>query len=161
MSHRVQQKGYMSTALTVIRSQAKGCAEAETPILWPPDVKNWLTGKDWCWERLTAGEEGDNRGWDGWMASPTQWTWVWVSSGRCWWTGRPGMLQSTGSQRVEHDCVTELNWTGRVKKTKSKTETHWSQKRLGNIHKLMILFILSSVHWRPQPSHSASIQIWF
>ena len=49
-------------------------AEAETPILWPPDVKNWLIGKDWCWERLKAGGEGDNRGWDGWMASPTRWT---------------------------------------------------------------------------------------
>ena len=55
-------------------------AEAETPILWPPDVKNWLTGKDQCWERLKAGGEGDDRGWDGWMASPTQWAWVWVSS---------------------------------------------------------------------------------
>ena len=52
-------------------------AEAETPILWPPHAKNWLTGKrPWCWERLKAGEEGDDRGWDGWMASPTQWTWV-------------------------------------------------------------------------------------
>ena len=49
-------------------------AEAETPILWPPDAKNWLTGKDWCWERLKAGGEGDDRGWDGWVASPTQWT---------------------------------------------------------------------------------------
>ena len=51
------------------------------------------------------------RGWDGWMASPTQWTWVWVDSGSWWWTGRPGMLQSTGSQRVWHDWATELNWT--------------------------------------------------
>ena len=51
-------------------------AEAETPILWPPDVKSWLIWKDSCWERLRAGEEGDNRGWDGWMISPTQWTWV-------------------------------------------------------------------------------------
>ena len=53
-------------------------AEAETPVLWPPDVKNWLIGKDWCWERLKAEGKGDNRGWDGWMASPNQWTWVWV-----------------------------------------------------------------------------------
>ena len=52
----------------------------------------------------------DDRGWDGWMASPTQWTWVWVSSGSCGWTGRPGVLQSMGSQRVRHDCVTELKW---------------------------------------------------
>ena len=56
------------------------------------------------------GEEGDDRGWDGWMASPTQWTWVWASSGSWWWTGKPGVLQSLGSQRVRHDWVTELNW---------------------------------------------------
>ena len=60
-------------------------------------------------ERLRAGEEGDNRGWDGWMASPTQWTWVWVDSGSWWWTGRPGMLRFMGSQRVGHDWATELN----------------------------------------------------
>ena len=66
---------------------------------------------DWCWERLKVGGEGDDRGWDGWMASLTQWTWVWVNSGHWWWTGRPGMLQSVGSQRVGHDWVTELNWT--------------------------------------------------
>ena len=52
-----------------------------------------------------------DRGWDGWMASPTQWTWVWVNSGSWWWTGRPGMLRFMGSQRVQHDWVTELNWT--------------------------------------------------
>ena len=55
--------------------------------------------------------EGDDRGWDGWMASPTQWTWVWVNSGNWWWTGRLGILQSMGSQRVRHDWVTILNWT--------------------------------------------------
>ena len=61
-------------------------------------------------EGLGAGE-GDNRGWDGWMVSPTRWTWVWVNSGSWWWTGRPGMLQFMGSQRVGHDWATELNWT--------------------------------------------------
>ena len=65
--------------------------------------------RPWHWERLKAGE-GDDRGWDGWMASPTQWTWVWVNSGSWWWTGRPSMLQSMGLQRVGHDWVTELNW---------------------------------------------------
>ena len=74
-------------------------AEAETPILCPPDVKNWLIWRLWCWERLKAGGEGDDRGWGGWMASPTWWTWVWVSS-RSLWTGRPG----------GHNWVTELNW---------------------------------------------------
>ena len=62
----------------------------------------------WAWERLKAGEEGNNRGLDGWMASPTQWTWVWVNSGSWWGTGRPGVLQSMGSQRVGHDWMTEL-----------------------------------------------------
>ena len=67
--------------------------------------------RPWCWEGLGAGGEGDDRGWDGWMASPTQWTWVWVNSGSCWWTGRPGVLWFMGSQRVRHDWATELNWT--------------------------------------------------
>ena len=64
----------------------------------------------WCWEGLRAGGEGDDRGWGGWMASRTRWTWVWVNSGSWWWTGRPGVLQSLGSQRVRHDWATELNW---------------------------------------------------
>ena len=68
--------------------------------------------RHWCWARLKkAGGEGDNRGWDGWMTSPTQCVWVWVSSGSLWWTGKPGMLKSMGSQRIGHDRVTELNWT--------------------------------------------------
>ena len=66
--------------------------------------------RPWCWERLKAGGEGDNRGWDAWMASQTQWTLVWVSSGSWWWTGKPGMLQSMGWQRVGYDWATELNW---------------------------------------------------
>ena len=65
--------------------------------------------RPWCWERLKAGGEGDDRGRDGWMASMTWWTWVWVSSRRWWWTGKPGVLQSMGSQRVRHDWATELN----------------------------------------------------
>ena len=65
-----------------------------------------------CWERLRAGGEGDDRGWDGWMASPTQWTWVWLNCGSWWWTGWPGVLWFMGSQRVGHNWATELNWTG-------------------------------------------------
>ena len=61
-------------------------------------------------EGLKAGGEGNDRGWDVWMASPSQWTWVWVNSGSWWWTGRPGVLQSMGSQRVGHYWATELNW---------------------------------------------------
>ena len=95
--------------------------EAETPILWPPDAKSWFiwkdpdAGKDWGQE-----EKGDDRGWDGWMASPTRWTWVWVNSGSWWWTGKPGVLQSMGSKRVGHDWVTELNWTELNSKWKGK-----------------------------------------
>ena len=85
-------------------------AKAETPVPWPPHAKSWLIGKDWWWEGLGAGGEGDNRGWDGWMASLTRWTWVWVNSGSWWWTRRPGVLRFMGSQRVGHDWVTELNW---------------------------------------------------
>ena len=69
--------------------------------------------RPWCWERLRAGRKGDNRGWDVWMASPTQWTWVWVDSGSWLWTGRPGMLQFMGLQRVGLDWATELNWNGK------------------------------------------------
>ena len=64
-----------------------------------------------CWEGLGAGGVGDNRGSDGWMASPTQCTWVWVNFGSWWWTGRPGVLLFMGSQRVGHNWATELNWT--------------------------------------------------
>ena len=72
-------------------------------LMWRPDSLE----KTWCWERLKAGGEGDDRGWDGWMASPTRWTWVCVGSGGWWWTGKPGVLQSMGSQRVRHNWATE------------------------------------------------------
>ena len=81
-------------------------AETETPIPWSPEAKNWLIGKDpdagedWKQEEMKA---EDDRGWDGWVALLTQWTWVWVNSGSLWWTGRPGLLQSVGSQRVGRD----------------------------------------------------------
>ena len=81
----------------------------ELHLQYISDLKDWLIGKDWCWERLKARGEGDDRGCDGWMASPTQWTWGWESS-RSWWrTGKPGVLQSMESQRVRQDWVTELN----------------------------------------------------
>ena len=89
--------------------------KAEAPILWPPDVKNWLIGKDPDAGKDWRQEEGLT-GWDGWMASLTQRTWVWASS-RSWWrTGKPGVLQSIGSQRVRRDWATELNWCLKIKK---------------------------------------------
>ena len=84
--------------------------EAVTPILWPPDFRELTHWKrPWCWERLRSGGEGNDRGWDGWMASPTQCTQVWVDSGSWWWTGRPGMLWFMGSQKS--DTPEQLNWT--------------------------------------------------
>ena len=85
-------------------------AKAETPVLWPPHAKMTHWERPWCWEGMGAGRSGDDRGWDGWMASLTRWTWVWVNSGSWRWTGRPGMLWFMGSQRVGHDRATELNW---------------------------------------------------
>ena len=104
--------------------------EAETLILWPPDAKNWLiwkdpnAGRDWGQEL-----EGDDRGWDGWMASLTRWTWVWVNSGSRWWTGRPGVLWFMRSLRVRHNWMTELKWTEEV-------------------HNLMVLFYLAHSYFK-------------
>ena len=81
---------------------------SNTLATWCEELTPWK--RPWCWERLKVGREGGDRGWDGWMASPTQWTWVQVKSGSWWWTGRPCVLQFTGTQTVRHDWVTELNW---------------------------------------------------
>ena len=79
--------------------------------------------RPWGWERLRAGGEGDDRGWDGWTASLTQWTWVWVDSGRWWWTGRPGVLWFMGSQGVRHDWATELKSPKFPREQKHKEKT--------------------------------------
>ena len=84
-------------------------AKAETPIFGQLMQRADWFERPWCWERLKAVGEGDDRWWDDWMASPTEWTWVWVNSGYYWWTGRPGVLQSMGSQSCT-DWATELNW---------------------------------------------------
>ena len=81
---------------------------SNTLATWCKELTHWE--RPWCWKILKAGE-GDDRAWDGWMASLTWWTWVWVNSRSWWWwTGRPGVLQSMGSQRVRYDLVTELKW---------------------------------------------------
>ena len=82
-------------------------AEAESPILLPSDVPHLK--RPWCWERLKVGREGDSRGWDGWMASLTQWMWAWINSRNWWWTGKPGVLQVHGvakSQTWLSDWIT-------------------------------------------------------
>ena len=99
-------------------------SEAEAPILWPPDVKNRLE----CWERLRL-REGDNRGWDGWMASLTQWTWVWVNTRSWWWTGRPGVLQSMGSGHKESDMTEQLN-NSKITDGTATTKLHLFSKGL-------------------------------
>ena len=103
---------------------------SNTLATWCKELTHWK--RPWCWERLKA-REGDNRGWDGWMASLTQWTWVWASSRNWWSTGMPGLLQSMGSQRVGHDWATELNKTerslssGTLTCTASVQENSWEQ----------------------------------
>ena len=78
-------------------------------LIWRTDLK-----RTWCWERLKMGGEGGDLGWDGWMASPTRWTWVWVSSGSCWWTRTPGVLSPWGCKELD---VTEWsNWLSEIAK---------------------------------------------
>ena len=81
---------------------------SNTLATWCEKWTHWKS--PWCWERLKARGEAGDRGWDAWMASLIRWTWVWVSSRSWWWTGKHGILQSLGSQRVGHDWATELNW---------------------------------------------------
>ena len=81
---------------------------SNTLAIWCKELTHWK--KPWCWERLKAGE-GDARGWNGCMASLTQWTWIWASYRSWWWTGKPGILQSMGLQKLGHDWATELNWS--------------------------------------------------
>ena len=113
-------------------------AEAETPILWPPYVKSWFFGKNPDAGREWGKEEKGITGWDGWMASPTWWTWVWVNSGSWWWTGRPGVLWFMGSQRVRHDWATDREaWCAVVHGVAKSwtwlndwTELNWGQRKI-------------------------------
>ena len=81
--------------------------------------------RSWCCESLKAGGKGDNRGWDGWMTSPSLWTWVWVNSGSWWWTGRPGVLRFMGSQQVGHNWAIELNWATELNRTEFPSWEVW------------------------------------
>ena len=115
--------------------------------------------RPWCWEGLGARGEGDDRGWDGWMASPTRWTWVWVSSGSWWWTGRPGVLRFMGLQRVGHNWATELNWTDGCfhitvllllfshQVTSDSLRPHWLQHARLSCPSLSSRFAQTHVHW--------------
>ena len=117
---------------------------SNTLATWCEELTHWK--RPWCWEGLRAGGEGDNKGWDGWMASPTQWTWIWVDSSSWWWIGRPGMLRFMGSQ--ESDKTERLNWTEAlivckdVKKTKLEISTGLLQVLWPLDFKFLILFCL-------------------
>ena len=105
-------------------------AEAETPVLWPPHaLTHWK--RPWCWGGFGAGGEGDDRGFDGWMASPAWWTWVWVNSGSWWWTGRPGVLRF---MVTESDTTEQLNWT----------ELNWTDGMLVNYCQLFVPLLIPS-----------------
>ena len=91
----------------------------------------WKDYRPWYWEKFKAGGEGNDRGWDGWTASPTQWTWVWVGSGSWWWTRRPGVLQSMGLQRVRHNWANDLNWhisSGKLEIPREHSMQRWAQE---------------------------------
>ena len=116
MRHCIQRswnlKSYLLLKTQIINSRdwKDWCWSWNSNILatWCKELTHWNWLIPWCWERLRAGGEGGDRGLDGWMASPTRWTWVWVNSGSWWWTGRPGVLQS-----MEPQIWTWLSdWTG-------------------------------------------------
>ena len=111
---------------------------SNTLATWCKELTHWK--RPWCWERLRAGGEGDDRRWDDWMASPTQWTWVWMDSRSWWWTGRPGMLRLMGLQRVGHDWVTELNWTEVISKEIIMLKD-WFSKLYWGITETIIVYI--------------------
>ena len=102
---------------SILKEISPGCSLEGMMVSWNSNtLATWCEEvthlkRLWCWERLRAGGEGDDRGWDGWMASPTRWAWVWVDSRSLWWTGRPGMLWSMELQsQIWLSYWTELNW---------------------------------------------------
>ena len=116
--------------------------------------------RPWCWERLRVGE-GDGKGWDGWMASPTRWTWVWVNSGSWWWTGRPGVLWFMGLQRVGHDWVTELHWTDTCKLEILYNGVCYSASLLNYTFNEVTLVAWSQSWWEYTIEINKYYQLWF
>ena len=120
---------------------------SNTLATWCEEQTHWK--RPWCWERLKAEGEGDDRGWDGWMASLTRWTWVWVNSGSWWWTGRPAVPQSMGLQRVGYHSATEL-----VNKTAFRILIFWAGTEMRVCFRILddsllssMISVISNVEW--------------
>ena len=136
--------------------------ETETPntlATWCEEVTHLK--RPWCWESLKVGGEGDNRGWDGWMASPNQWTWVWVDSGSWWWTGRPGVLRFMGLQRVGHNWATELNWTELLILTTAVVDRAWKLRFFSSCQDFAASTCIVSLQTSPEPSSMHRSPSWF
>ena len=112
------------------------------------ELTHWK--RPWCWKRLKEGGEGDDRGWDGWMASPTRWTWVCTSSRSWCWTGKPGVQQPMGSQRVGHAWATELNWAREKSWVFSRVLNFIVQKSSEKLIDPLICTHTQNERWRSQ-----------
>ena len=112
------------SVLNIIGRTDRLSGNSNTLATWCEELSRWK--RLWCWERLKVGRQGDKKGWDCWMVSLAQWIWVWVNSGSCWWTGRPGVLQSMGLQRVRHDWATDLIWftTAKIRPQSQRPSTY-------------------------------------
>ena len=143
---------------------------SNTLATWCKELTHWK--RPWCWERLRAGGEGDDRGWDGWMASLTWWTWVWVDFGSWWLTGRPGVLRFMGLQRVGHDWVTELNsgilpshrkeWNDAICNNMDSTRdcpTQWSESERQTLYDVTYIWNLISHKWIYQQNTDCSLKV--
>ena len=119
-----------------------------TLATWCEELIYWK--RPWCWERLKVGGEGDDRGWDGWMASLTQRTWVWVSSRSWWWTGKPGVLQPMGS---ESDITEQLNWT-------VKSDQECSPLQLKQVYKIVHTWWVVNGNDFLSPTYALQICLW-
>ena len=129
---------------------------SSTLATWCEELTHWK--RPWCWERWKAGGEGDDRGWDSWMASPTWWAWVWASSRSWWWTGKPGVLQSMGSQRVGQDWATELKWIIRIREFNKMQHTKSVKNCLCYTQMTWASLVSQLIK---NPSVTQEIPIWF
>ena len=126
---------------------------SNTLATWCEELTHWK--RHWSWERLRAGREGFDRGWDGWMASPTQWTWVWISSGGWWWTGRPGLVQSMGVQRIGHNWAAEQDWTEKLQHQGTIFTLSSKPNYLPEVPSLKIITLRSGLQYLDSGGHNS------